>query len=837
MSNFWLFLSYLLFISFFCLANSSNNTASCPIDFTYVNTFPWDTQECGENAESRSCCQTLRSLLGMGLATYLKDSSNFYLPTPELASSCLSAFQTKLATISRMNASLVSTCLNNSNELLLNHPSDCAGIRTIDEWNVKAGLTPELNTSCQGDMRRLTQCNSCFDAGMKMNAQLVSLAPNSTKCFYFTIFYAAGIVNQFGPADFGSAVCILGLPLAPGHYNFGQSSGQLNKNTKYRFVFGFLGGIVGVLMVIGLIHLCRVWDKRRKEIAVHDKFVTSVRGQVSPNVGTIWYHVTELERATDGFSRKNFIGQGGYGVVYKGTFASGSTIAVKQITDDLDSMRDEEFCNEVDIISKIRHRNLLPLRGCCVASDNLKGKRRYLVYDYMPNGSLSDHLFDHQKKLTWPQRKNIILDVAKGLAYLHYGVKPAVYHRDIKTTNILLDSEMRARVADFGLAKQSVEGQSHLTTRVAGTYGYLPPEYALYGQLTEKNDVYSFGIVILETMTGKKVLDTSNTSTPLITDLVWSLVKSQNVEATFDESIRNEGPKGIMDRYVRVGLLCAHVMVAFRPTIAQALKMLEGDIDIPKLPERPLPLAHESFRLSSCSWRSASTSRQHPTLKDTPWGKFPFTGLAAMVGALGSLMIDAIATGHYRRAHFGEHSGSADGVVVEETTNLDGLTDFDRIRYKITSQVLEMGIVVHSIIIGISLGTSQSLDTIKPLIVALCFHQFFEGIGLGGCIAQAAFKSGSTLCMALFFSLTTPVGVAIGFGITNVYDDSSPTALVVQGLLNSVAGGILIYMALVDLLAQDFMNSKVQTNTRLFFGANVTLLLGAGIMALLAIWA
>ncbi|XP_021768397.1 zinc transporter 1-like [Chenopodium quinoa] len=252
-----------------------------------------------------------------------------------------------------------------------------------------------------------------------------------------------------------------------------------------------------------------------------------------------------------------------------------------------------------------------------------------------------------------------------------------------------------------------------------------------------------------------------------------------------------------------------------------------------------------------------------PTLKDTPWGKFPFTGLAAMVGALGSLMIDAIATGHYRRAHFGEHSGSADGVVVEETSeehaghvhlhthathghahgpgpleaNLDGLTDFDRIRYKITSQVLEMGIVVHSIIIGISLGTSQSLDTIKPLIVALCFHQFFEGIGLGGCIAQAAFKSGSTLCMALFFSLTTPVGVAIGFGITNVYDDSSPTALVVQGLLNSVAGGILIYMALVDLLAQDFMNSKVQTNTRLFFGANVTLLLGAGIMALLAIWA
>ncbi|KMT12593.1 hypothetical protein BVRB_5g098330 [Beta vulgaris subsp. vulgaris] len=252
-----------------------------------------------------------------------------------------------------------------------------------------------------------------------------------------------------------------------------------------------------------------------------------------------------------------------------------------------------------------------------------------------------------------------------------------------------------------------------------------------------------------------------------------------------------------------------------------------------------------------------------PSLSDTPWGKFPFTGLAAMLGALGSLMIDAVATGHYRRAHFGQHSASSIGAVDDETrgdhashvhlhthathghahgpgpmdANLDGLSDFDRIRYKVTSQVLELGIVVHSIIIGISLGTSQSLDTIKPLIVALCFHQFFEGIGLGGCIAQAAFRSGSTMCMALFFSLTTPVGVAIGIGITNVYDDSSPTALVVQGLLNSVAAGILIYMALVDLLAQDFMNPKVQTNTRLFVGANVTLLLGAGVMALLAIWA
>ncbi|XP_021732009.1 zinc transporter 1-like [Chenopodium quinoa] len=249
----------------------------------------------------------------------------------------------------------------------------------------------------------------------------------------------------------------------------------------------------------------------------------------------------------------------------------------------------------------------------------------------------------------------------------------------------------------------------------------------------------------------------------------------------------------------------------------------------------------------------------NPCLSEKPWRNFPFTGLFAMVGALGSLMIDAYATGYYRRMHFGEaapsdttdkENGGAHAGHVHLHSHAthghahgsgppEGLSELDRIRYKVTSQVLEMGIVVHSVIIGLSLGTSQSIDYIKSLMAALCFHQFFEGVGLAGCIVQASFKSASTLCMALFFSLTTPVGIAIGIGLSmsNVYKNNSPTALIIQGLLNSVAAGILIYMALVDLLAQDFMSPKLQTNTRLFFGVNLTLLLGAGFMAVLAYWA
>ncbi|TKY56112.1 receptor protein kinase [Spatholobus suberectus] len=216
----------------------------------------------------------------------------------------------------------------------------------------------------------------------------------------------------------------------------------------------------------------------------------------------------------------------------------------------------------------------------------------------MPNGTLSYQLsLTGADRLTWPRRKNIILDVTKGLAYLHCEIKPPIYHRDIKATNILLDSKMNAKLADFGLAKQGSEGQSHLTTRVAGTYGYVAPEYALYGQLTEKSDVYSFGIVILEIMSGRKVIDTLNSSEDSIADWVWTLTESGKMGEIFDQSIR-EGPEKIMERFIHVGMLCAHAVVALRPTIAEALKMLEGDIDIPKLPHKPVPLGHVSFQSS-----------------------------------------------------------------------------------------------------------------------------------------------------------------------------------------------------------------------------------------------
>nr|XP_023885679.1 zinc transporter 8-like [Quercus suber]POE69338.1 zinc transporter 5 [Quercus suber] len=246
-----------------------------------------------------------------------------------------------------------------------------------------------------------------------------------------------------------------------------------------------------------------------------------------------------------------------------------------------------------------------------------------------------------------------------------------------------------------------------------------------------------------------------------------------------------------------------------------------------------------------------------PCLSESPWQDFPFTGFVAMMSAIGTLMVDAIATSYYKNSQSdkvqqesgdAEKEGEQEGPLHVDThtthghshgsaTMLLNSASSDFMRHRVITQVLELGIVVHSVIIGIAVGTSMNPETLKPLVAALTFHQFFEGMGLGGCITQAKFKSKAVAIMSLFFSLTTPVGIIIGLAISNVYSESSPTALIVQGVFDSASAGILIYMALVDLLAADFMSERMQNNGRLQIGANVALLLGTGLMTFLAKWA
>ncbi|CAN1810056.1 Zinc transporter 1 [Linum perenne] len=213
----------------------------------------------------------------------------------------------------------------------------------------------------------------------------------------------------------------------------------------------------------------------------------------------------------------------------------------------------------------------------------------------------------------------------------------------------------------------------------------------------------------------------------------------------------------------------------------------------------------------------AFESLSSPCLSENPWSRFPFPGFVAMVSAVITMIIDTLATSYFKGEQFREGKG-----VLPRSGS---------------SEVLELGIVVHSVIIGISLGASGSTKTIKPLVAALTFHQFFEGLGLGACLSQASFRFRVASMMVAFFSFTTPIGIAAGICIARIYSESSQTTLVVGGLMNSASAGILIYMALVDLLAQDFGSPRLIGNLRLQLGGYVSLLLGMLCMSSLAGWA
>ncbi|CAN6453838.1 unnamed protein product [Victoria cruziana] len=259
-----------------------------------------------------------------------------------------------------------------------------------------------------------------------------------------------------------------------------------------------------------------------------------------------------------------------------------------------------------------------------------------------------------------------------------------------------------------------------------------------------------------------------------------------------------------------------------------------------------------------------------PCLKnDKSWAAdFPLAGFIFMASIVGTLMVDTLATGYFKRSELSKAKPVGDEQDVEENklqrqpaasstsghdinhahthtghglahgSVVDSHDEASRLlRHRVISQVLELGIVVHSVIIGISLGTSASPCVIRPLMAALSFHQFFEGMGLSGCILQAKFKDAATAIMTIFFSLTTPIGIGIGTGISSVYEGNSPTALHVQGVLNSASAGILIYMALVDLLAADIMHPRMQGSAKLQLLSSLFLLIGATSMSILARWA
>ncbi|CAN1172148.1 Probable serine/threonine-protein kinase PBL23 [Linum perenne] len=292
------------------------------------------------------------------------------------------------------------------------------------------------------------------------------------------------------------------------------------------------------------------------------------------NISAKIFSFRELTVATQNFTYENMIGEGGFGRVYKGQIED-KDVAVKQL-DRNGFQGNREFLVEVLMLSLLHHSNLVNLVGYCADGD-----QRILVYEYLPNGSLEDHLLDlpeGKAALDWSSRMKVAAGAAKGLEYLHETADPPVIYRDFKASNILLDAEFNAKLSDFGLAKLGPTGDNtHVSTRVMGTYGYCAPEYALTGQLTSKSDVYSFGVVFLEIITGRRVID--NSRPPEEHNLVnWAtpLLKDRNkFDLLADPLLGGNYPQKGLHQALAVAAMCLQEEAAIRPLMSDVVTALE----------------------------------------------------------------------------------------------------------------------------------------------------------------------------------------------------------------------------------------------------------------------
>ncbi|KAG2680798.1 hypothetical protein I3760_11G114600 [Carya illinoinensis] len=294
--------------------------------------------------------------------------------------------------------------------------------------------------------------------------------------------------------------------------------------------------------------------------------------------------LTAIANATNNFSSNNKLGEGGFGPVYKGTLPEGQVIAVKRLSTN-SGQGPNEFINEVKLIAKLQHRNLVKLLGCYKEENE-----KILIYEYMPNKSLESFIFDQTKSklLDWRKRIDIISGIAKGLLYLHEDSRLRVVHRDLKASNILLDIKMNPKISDFGLAR-SFQGDEIVskTHRIVGTYGYMSPEYAVHGQYSVKSDVFSFGVLVLEILSGKKNRGFCHPDHHLnLLGHAWRLWIVDRAMELIDESVDDARTRSEVLRLIQVGLLCVQHRPEDRPNMSSVVLMLSSEVVLP-IPRQP----------------------------------------------------------------------------------------------------------------------------------------------------------------------------------------------------------------------------------------------------------
>ncbi|XP_059655601.1 protein NSP-INTERACTING KINASE 2-like [Cornus florida] len=354
-------------------------------------------------------------------------------------------------------------------------------------------------------------------------------------------------------------------------YNNSLNSQPLGRPKSHKLALAF-GSSLGCICLLILGFGFLLWWRHRHNQQIFFDVNEQHREEVC--LGNLKrFSFRELQTATNNFSSKNILGKGGFGNVYKGYLSDGTVVAVKRLKDGNAIGGEIQFQTEVEMISLAVHRNLLRLYGFCMTTSE-----RLLVYPYMSNGSVASRL-KGKPALDWGTRKRIALGAARGLLYLHEQCDPKIIHRDVKAANILLDDYCEAVVGDFGLAKLLDHRDSHVTTAVRGTVGHIAPEYLSTGQSSEKTDVFGFGILLLELITGQRALEFGKAANQkgAMLDWVKKIHQEKKLDMLVDKDLKNNYDRIELEEMVQVALLCTQYLPSHRPKMSEVVRMLEGD--------------------------------------------------------------------------------------------------------------------------------------------------------------------------------------------------------------------------------------------------------------------
>ncbi|XP_022896821.1 probable receptor-like protein kinase At1g49730 isoform X1 [Olea europaea var. sylvestris] len=572
------------------------SASDCPLDLSRSN-FTLAASKCSIGEDRAKCCRHLNALVAISVSRYANVTSNLGV-TSNLSDVCLRTISETFALhgITR-NASVFCSF---GTKIPVNY--ECQGRSTVNQM-LQSPKFRDVTENCKVPLSEDGICKKCLNAGIVYLHNLLGPTDNLTLSTCRDAAFAAVASQVDYASTIGIASCffaVQGLNLPPGSFPsspppqasptplIAASPAQLSSSTKgnhqnyHLSLVPSIGIAVTALASVMLVVLIILIRKKRRELDDSDtddktssKSIPRAARKFQDGPSSMFrkFGYRDTRKATDNFN--TIIGQGGFGTVYKARFHDGLVVAVKQMNM-VSKQAEDEFCREIELLARLHHRHLVSLRGFCI-----KRHERFLMYEYMENGSLKDHLLTPTRPpLSWRARIQIAIDVANALEYLHFYCNPPLCHRDIKSSNILLDENFVAKVADFGLAHASKDGSvcfEPVNTDIRGTPGYMDPEYVVTRELTEKSDIYSYGVVLLELVTARRAIQDN-------TNLVeWSqpfLTSEFRITELVDPNLRDAFDFDQLQTIVEIVKWCTQKEGRARPSIKQVLRLLYESTEV-----------------------------------------------------------------------------------------------------------------------------------------------------------------------------------------------------------------------------------------------------------------